>query len=79
MRPDEMIERRARRCIAAVLGAKDDLVGSNVSDEDADELRRVILNELNDFAQYAAAAAVGPSDELLRLVTEIHETVHGDG
>lgn len=48
-----LIERRRNRAIKAILRTKEGLVDGCVAEADAEALRRVVLEEINDLAEVA--------------------------
>lgn len=50
-----LVERRRNRVIGNVLGVSDELVRPHVPPEAADALRKVLLDEVNDFAEVVLA------------------------
>lgn len=80
----ELIRRRANRAIKAILTEKERVADDYLDHEDAEELRRTVLNEINDVASLASALVGSIADEsreinelYLSMISDIHDRVCG--
>ena len=73
---EELIWARSREVAHRILLVKD---GLHISREDGYRLRKVVLDELNDFADLcvALAAANSNNDLVVRFLRDIHAAVVG--
>ena len=85
----DLINRRRDRAIAAILGVKEREADPHLPREAARILRKVVLDQLNDFASLVGdlltAVAEAPGDGLvvndlwLEQIAQIHEAIVGEG
>jgi hypothetical protein len=86
----ELLEKRRDRCIAKVLAAKDDIEygmkSGNLGHQDIQYLRKVILDEFNDFCNMAMDIIDSIDDEsvvlnqdYLERIDKIYEAVGRGG
>jgi len=49
----EMLRKRTNRCIAKILGYKEDYIDDDIDEETSDEFRSLILDAINDVSNLA--------------------------
>jgi len=84
----KILSKRRDRMIATILGAKEDICDPYVTRSDANEFRKIILDQVNDYYDLVMdlLRSVQPegliiNEEYVRKLDEIHEAlvgVHGD-
>lgn len=80
----KILAKRRDRSIATILGAKEDLADPYMSQEDSAELRKVVLDVLNDYYDLCSdlLKSVQPdgmvmNETWLDKIDDIHEAVIG--
>ncbi|RTK93394.1 hypothetical protein EKI60_06020 [Candidatus Saccharibacteria bacterium] len=79
----EFLERRVKRCIAAILSAKEKNVDYLIPSEAASTLRKVILDEINEFFLLVVDVLNNNVNQdfmdMLEMLEDIHERIVTDG
>lgn len=79
----EFLERRVKRCIAAILSAKEKNVDYLIPPEAASTLRKVILDEINEFFLLVVDVLNNNVNQdfmdMLEMLEDIHERIVTDG
>lgn len=80
----ELIRRRANRAIKTILTEKERVADDYLDYDEAESLRRVVLNEINDLSSLASALVESVADEsrsvnelYMSLLEEVHARVCG--
>lgn len=82
----ELLERRRNRAIAIVLGVKERECDMSLSAAASQKMRKVILDQMNDFCDLAcdvleslsADSGVVLNEHYLEKIDEIHASLTGD-
>lgn len=81
----DLLFKRKQRCIATVLSSKEALVDQHLSQQESDQFRKVILDEINGLFDLVLDVTKGIDDKVewnqhyLDMLQEIHVTVTGNG
>lgn len=81
-----ILDRRKNKAIAIVLGVKEREIDSRLPRELQDKLRKVVLDQFNEYHEIALdvlrsfdTGEVALNEHYLDLITELHSAVVGDG